>query len=75
MLIVCVIKMCVMCLCESYHIYTQSGRFGHPIANFQGMMFQYADAAVEIQAARLLVYEAARLQEGLCYLFFFLFAM
>lgn len=39
-------------------------QFGHPIADFQGMQFQYARAAMEIEAARLLVYNAARLKES-----------
>jgi len=38
----------------------QRTQFNTPIANFQGMQFQYANSAVEIDAARLLVYEAAR---------------
>jgi short/branched chain acyl-CoA dehydrogenase len=41
----------------------QRKQFGEAIANFQGMQFQYADAAVEIRAARLLVYDAARMKE------------
>jgi len=47
------------------YIHTRQ-QFGKRIADFQGMQFQYAQAAVEIEAARLLVYNAARLkQEGL----------
>jgi short/branched chain acyl-CoA dehydrogenase len=38
-------------------------QFGKPVASFQGMQFQIADAAVEIEAARNLVYNAARLKE------------
>ncbi|PWN96073.1 putative acyl-CoA dehydrogenase short-branched chain precursor [Tilletiopsis washingtonensis] len=38
-------------------------QFGKPVASFQGMQFQMADAATEIEAARLLVYNAARLKE------------
>jgi short/branched chain acyl-CoA dehydrogenase len=38
-------------------------QFGKPIAEFQGMQFQYAHVAVEIEAARLLTYNAARLKE------------
>ena len=34
------------------------------IADFQGMQFQYARAAAEIEAARVLVYNACRLKEG-----------
>jgi alkylation response protein AidB-like acyl-CoA dehydrogenase len=35
-------------------------QFGQPIAQFQGVQFQIARAAMEIEAARLLVYDAAR---------------
>eukprot|EP00933_Yihiella_yeosuensis_P070993 TRINITY_DN79161_c0_g1_i1.p1 TRINITY_DN79161_c0_g1~~TRINITY_DN79161_c0_g1_i1.p1 ORF type:complete len:450 (+),score=114.94 TRINITY_DN79161_c0_g1_i1:73-1422(+) len=39
-------------------------QFGQSIADFQGMQFQYARAQMEIEAARLLVYNAARLKEN-----------
>jgi len=39
-------------------------QFGRPVADFQGMQFQYARARMEIEAARLLVYNAARLKES-----------
>jgi len=39
-------------------------QFNTPIANFQGMEHQYAQIAVEIEAARLLVYNAARKKEA-----------
>jgi short-chain 2-methylacyl-CoA dehydrogenase len=39
-------------------------QFGKPIGEFQGMQFQFAEEAVEIEAARLLVYNAARLKES-----------
>jgi len=42
----------------------QRKQFGQPIASFQGMMFQYAHEAVEIEAARLMVYETARMKEA-----------
>lgn len=42
----------------------QRKQFGSAIADFQGMQFQYAKAAVDIQAARLMVYEAARMKEA-----------
>jgi short/branched chain acyl-CoA dehydrogenase len=41
----------------------QRKQFGKPIAEFQGMQFQYAQIAMEIEAARLLTYNAARLKE------------
>jgi alkylation response protein AidB-like acyl-CoA dehydrogenase len=45
--------------------YMQERRqFGRPIADFQGMQFQYARVAMEIEAARLLVYDAARLKDA-----------
>lgn len=39
-------------------------QFGKPIADFQGMQFQYARVAMEIEAARLMVYNAARLKDS-----------
>eukprot|EP01127_Copromyxa_protea_P002741 TRINITY_DN126_c0_g1_i4.p1 TRINITY_DN126_c0_g1~~TRINITY_DN126_c0_g1_i4.p1 ORF type:complete len:352 (-),score=104.85 TRINITY_DN126_c0_g1_i4:37-1092(-) len=42
----------------------QRQQFGKSIASFQGVQFDYAQIATEIQAARLLVYNATRLQEA-----------
>lgn len=39
-------------------------QFGKPIARFQGLQFQYAQLAAEIEAARLMVYNAARLKDA-----------
>jgi alkylation response protein AidB-like acyl-CoA dehydrogenase len=39
-------------------------QFGKAIAEFQGVQFQLAQAATEVQAARLLVYNAARLKDA-----------
>ena len=39
-------------------------QFGKAIADFQGVQFQLARAATEIEAARLLVYNAARLRDA-----------
>jgi alkylation response protein AidB-like acyl-CoA dehydrogenase len=39
-------------------------QFGRPIAEFQGLEFQYAQVATEIEAARLMVYNAARLKDA-----------
>ena len=39
-------------------------QFGKPIAEFQGLAFQYAQVATEIEAARLMVYNAARLKDA-----------
>jgi alkylation response protein AidB-like acyl-CoA dehydrogenase len=39
-------------------------QFGKPLADFQGVQFQIARAATDIEAARLLVYNAARLREA-----------
>ncbi|RXK40007.1 acyl-CoA oxidase [Tremella mesenterica] len=38
-------------------------QFGKPVGDFQGMAFQFAEVATEIEAARLLTYNAARLKE------------
>ena len=39
-------------------------QFGKPIATFQGLQFQLAQAATELEAARLMVYNAARLKDA-----------
>jgi butyryl-CoA dehydrogenase len=39
-------------------------QFGRPIGRFQGVQFQLAEMATEIEAARLLVYNAARLKDA-----------
>jgi short/branched chain acyl-CoA dehydrogenase len=38
-------------------------QFGKPISDFQGVQFQLARAAAEVESARLLVYNAARLRD------------
>ncbi len=44
-------------------------QFGKPIADFQGIQFQIARAATEVEAARLMVYNSARLRDaGLAFL-------
>ncbi|CAI5745318.1 unnamed protein product [Peronospora destructor] len=39
-------------------------QFGSPIGEFQAMQHQYAEAALDIETARLLVYNAARLKDA-----------
>ncbi|HEU5259943.1 MAG TPA: acyl-CoA dehydrogenase [Gemmatimonadales bacterium] len=39
-------------------------QFGKPIAEFQAVQFQLAQAATELEAARLMVYNAARLEDA-----------
>ncbi len=39
-------------------------QFGQPISNFQGVQFQLAEMATQIEAARLLVYNGARLRDA-----------
>jgi alkylation response protein AidB-like acyl-CoA dehydrogenase len=39
-------------------------QFNKPLAEFQGIQFQIAQAATETEAARLMVYNAARLKEA-----------
>jgi len=39
-------------------------QFGRPIGSFQGVQFQIAEMATDIEAARLLVYNAARLKDA-----------
>ena len=43
---------------------TERKQFGQPLASFQGLQFQYAQLATEIEAARLMVYNAARLKDA-----------
>jgi butyryl-CoA dehydrogenase/short/branched chain acyl-CoA dehydrogenase len=38
--------------------------FGRPLADFQGIQFQLAETATQIEAARLMVYNAARLKDA-----------
>ena len=42
----------------------QRQQFGHPIATFQAVQFQLAQAATELEVARLAVYNAARLRDA-----------
>ena len=42
----------------------QRRQFGRAIAEFQAMQFQLADMATQLEAARLLVYNAARLKDA-----------
>jgi short-chain 2-methylacyl-CoA dehydrogenase len=39
-------------------------QFGKPIADFQGVQFDLAEMAVEVEAARLMTYNAARLHDA-----------
>jgi butyryl-CoA dehydrogenase/short/branched chain acyl-CoA dehydrogenase len=39
-------------------------QFGKPISEFQGVQFELAEMATNVEAARLLVYNAARLRDG-----------
>ncbi|HMS40209.1 MAG TPA: acyl-CoA dehydrogenase family protein, partial [Pyrinomonadaceae bacterium] len=50
---------------EAALAYTQEReQFGQSINNFQAVQFQLAEMAVEIEAARLLTYNAARLKDA-----------
>ncbi len=42
----------------------ERSQFGKSISDFQGVQFQLADMATKIEAARLMVYNAARLKEA-----------
>jgi short-chain 2-methylacyl-CoA dehydrogenase len=44
----------------------QRKQFGQPIAEFQGVQFELAEMAVDVEAARLLTYNAARLRDAGC---------
>ena len=39
-------------------------QFGKAVSDFQGMQFQFAQAATELESARLMVYNAARLKDA-----------
>ncbi len=50
---------------ESAARYSQERKqFGKPIADFQGIQFQLAQMATEIEAARMMVYNAARMKDA-----------
>jgi alkylation response protein AidB-like acyl-CoA dehydrogenase len=49
---------------QSIRYAKQRKQFDQPIANFQAIQFLLADMATKIEAARLLVYEAAMLKDG-----------
>ncbi len=42
----------------------ERAQFGRPIGEFQGVQFQIAEMATDIEASRLLVYNAARLKDA-----------
>jgi len=42
----------------------QRRQFGKPIADFQGVQFDIAEMAVDVEAARLMTYNAARLRDA-----------
>jgi alkylation response protein AidB-like acyl-CoA dehydrogenase len=48
---------------HAVHYVRERKQFGKTIAEFQGVQFELARAAVDVEAARLLVYNAARLRE------------
>ena len=49
---------------ESVRYSKEREAFGHPIADFQGLQWRMADMATRVEAARLLVYRAARMKDG-----------
>jgi alkylation response protein AidB-like acyl-CoA dehydrogenase len=51
------------CLEEATAYAKERNQFGKPIAHFEAVRFMLADMAMEIQAARLLTYRAARKRE------------
>src|SRR5262245_11612088 len=46
------------------HYIKERKQFAKPIADFQGVQFQLARAATDLEAARLMVYNAARLRDA-----------
>ncbi len=49
---------------ESVRYSKEREAFGHAIADFQGLQWRLADMATRIEAARLLVYRAARMKDA-----------
>jgi alkylation response protein AidB-like acyl-CoA dehydrogenase len=49
---------------ESVRYSKEREAFGHPISDFQGLQWRMADMAMRIEAARLLVYRAARMKDA-----------
>jgi butyryl-CoA dehydrogenase len=45
---------------EAVHYARIRKQFGHPISSFQGLQFMLADMAIHVEAARALIYAAAR---------------
>ena len=53
------------CALESALAYTKEReQFGKRISEFQGVQFQLAEMATELEAARLMVYNAARMKDA-----------
>lgn len=46
---------------EATHYARLRKQFGHPISSFQGIQFMLADMAIQVEAARALIYSAARM--------------
>ncbi|KAK9457323.1 acyl-CoA dehydrogenase/oxidase [Dipodascopsis uninucleata] len=46
------------------YVYNDRKQFGKFVGEFQGMQFQIAQAATEIEAARLMLYNAARIKDN-----------
>ncbi|MGH7655209.1 MAG: acyl-CoA dehydrogenase [Gemmatimonadaceae bacterium] len=51
-------------LCAAIAYVKERKQFGKSLADFQGVQFQLAQVATELEAARLLVYNATRLKEA-----------
>jgi alkylation response protein AidB-like acyl-CoA dehydrogenase len=51
-------------LAATFKYVKERQQFGKPIGDFQAVQFQLAQAATELEAARLLVYNAARLRDA-----------
>jgi len=49
---------------ESVRYSKERVAFGHAIADFQGLQWRMADMATRIEAARMLVYRAARMKDA-----------
>lgn len=59
----CALGLAQGCLDQSLEYSKERVQFGQPISNFQAIQWKLADMATQIEAARLLIFRAARLKD------------
>jgi len=55
---------CRRCFCRCVSYAKQREQFGKTISSFQSIQFELAELATQIEAAKLMVYNAARLKDA-----------